>query len=54
MTTTDRAPAQYCPYCGETDLWPSEEGHGSWICRACNRVFTVRFVGIASRPGSSS
>jgi transposase-like protein len=43
----NRAPAQYCPYCGETNLWPHEESHGAWTCRDCNRVFAVRFIGIA-------
>ena len=45
----NRAPAQYCPYCGETNLWPHEESHGAWTCRDCNRVFAVRFIGIARR-----
>jgi len=45
----NRAPAQYCPYCGETNLWPHEESHGAWTCRDCNRVFAVRFIGIGSR-----
>jgi len=45
----NRAPAQYCPYCGETNLWPHEESHGAWSCRDCNRVFAVRFIGIARR-----
>ncbi len=42
-----RAPANYCPYCGETNLWPHEESHGAWSCRDCRRVFAVRFVGLA-------
>ena len=54
-----RAPAQYCPYCGETDLWPHEESHGAWSCRDCRRVFAVRFIGLAGRgdlprPGDSA
>ena len=48
----NRAPAQYCPYCGETNLWPHEDSHGAWSCRDCNRVFAVRFVGIAPRSSS--
>ena len=43
----NRAPAQYCPYCGETNLWPHEESHGAWTCRDCRRVFAVRFIGLA-------
>ena len=48
----NRAPAQYCPYCGETNLWPHEDSHGAWTCRDCNRVFAVRFIGIAGRSSS--
>ena len=43
----NRAPAQYCPYCGETNLWPHEESHGAWTCRDCRRVFAVRFIGLS-------
>ena len=42
----NRAPAQYCPYCGETNLWPHEDSHGAWTCRDCRRVFAVRFIGL--------
>lgn len=49
MSAPTRSPAQYCPYCGETNLWPHEEGHGTWSCRDCRRVFAVRFVGVAGR-----
>jgi hypothetical protein len=45
----NRAPAQYCPYCGETNLWPDESSHGAWSCRDCLRVFAVRFIGLAGR-----
>ncbi len=45
----DRAPAQYCAYCGETNLWPHEASHGCWECRDCGRVFTVTFVGLSGR-----
>ena len=48
----NRAPAQYCPYCGETNLWPHEDSHGAWSCRDCNRVFAVRFIGIARRSSA--
>jgi transposase-like protein len=53
MTET-RAPAQYCPYCGETNLWPHEDSHGAWSCHDCLRVFAVRFIGIAGRGAASS
>jgi transposase-like protein len=36
----------FCPYCGEEDLRPNESSHGAWECRACVRVFSVRFVGM--------
>jgi ribosomal protein L37AE/L43A len=46
---TERAAPFYCPYCGEEDLRPSEEGHGAWECRGCLRVFTLKYVGLRSR-----
>ena len=49
----NRAPAQYCPYCGETNLWPHEESHGAWTCRDCRRVFAVRFIGLAGTATGS-
>ena len=52
--TESRAPAQYCPYCGETNLWPHEDSHGAWSCRDCLRVFAVRFIGIAGRGAAPS
>ena len=50
----NRAPAQYCPYCGETNLWPSESGHGAWSCRDCLRVFSVKFIGLAGRTSTEA
>ena len=50
----NRAPAQYCPYCGETNLWPHEESHGAWTCRDCRRVFAVRFIGLAGTSSTDS
>jgi ribosomal protein L37AE/L43A len=44
-----RAAPLYCPYCGEEDLRPHEDSHGAWECRACTRVFTVKFVGLRRR-----
>jgi predicted RNA-binding Zn-ribbon protein involved in translation (DUF1610 family) len=43
----ERATPFYCPYCGDEDLWPHGETGGGWRCRACARVFTVKFVGLA-------
>jgi ribosomal protein L37AE/L43A len=42
----ERIVPYYCPYCGDEDLRPSEEGHGTWECRACARAFALRFVGL--------
>ena len=41
-----RAVAQHCPYCGEEDLYPSQDAPGAWECRYCTRVFTVKFLGM--------
>ncbi|MEQ4303362.1 hypothetical protein ABNF97_18580 [Plantactinospora sp. B6F1] len=46
MSGETRAAPLYCPYCGEEDLRPNEAAHGAWECRACARVFTVRFTGL--------
>ena len=40
----------HCPYCGEQDLWPHDETHGSWECRGCLRAFTLKMLGLV-RPG---
>ena len=41
-----RAVPFYCPFCAEEDLFPAEETHGSWHCRSCTRVFSLRLVGL--------
>ncbi len=46
---SDRVVPFYCPYCGDEDLRPHEDTHGAWECRACARVFTIRFTGLLSR-----
>ncbi|GAA2057950.1 MULTISPECIES: hypothetical protein [Streptomyces] len=43
---SERAAPHYCPYCGDEDLRPSEEGHGTWECAACNRAFRLNFLGL--------
>lgn len=43
---SERAAPFYCPYCGEEDLRPSEEGPGAWECADCNRAFRVKFLGL--------
>ncbi len=54
LMSENRAPAQYCPYCGETNLWPHEESHGAWSCRDCRRVFAVRFIGLAGAGNAAA
>jgi ribosomal protein L37AE/L43A len=53
---SERAAPFYCPYCGDEDLRPSEEGgHGAWECRACSRAFKLSFLGLlARRPAADS
>ncbi|MDI5964208.1 hypothetical protein POF50_020735 [Streptomyces sp. SL13] len=46
---SERAAPFYCPYCGDEDLRPSEEGHGAWECAACNRAFQLKFLGLLAR-----
>jgi len=45
----ERAVPFHCPYCGEEDLFPREDG---WECRACLRAFAVTFLGQVRRPSS--
>ncbi|MFH8220458.1 hypothetical protein ACH4C2_19205 [Streptomyces sp. NPDC018057] len=46
---SERAAPFYCPYCGEEDLRPGEQGHGAWECGACNRAFRLKFLGLLAR-----
>ncbi|MET8471375.1 hypothetical protein ABZY90_25045 [Streptomyces sp. NPDC006422] len=46
---SERAAPFFCPYCGDEDLRPGEEGHGAWECGACNRAFTLRFRGLLTK-----
>jgi hypothetical protein len=48
---SQRAVPFHCPYCGETDLWPSEEGHGAWECRGCLRAFKLSMIGLVRPTG---
>ncbi|MFF5991569.1 Insertion element protein [Prauserella flavalba] len=43
-STPTRATAFYCPYCGDEDLRPEE--NGAWLCSSCRRVFSVTFIGL--------
>ncbi|MCU0283719.1 MAG: hypothetical protein MUD13_07460 [Candidatus Nanopelagicales bacterium] len=40
----------HCPFCAEEDLRPHGTTHGAWHCRACLRVFAVRFLGLEAPP----
>lgn len=46
---SERAAPFYCPYCGDEDLRPNEEGHGAWECAACNRAFRLSFLGLLAK-----
>ncbi|MDO0925129.1 hypothetical protein QQY24_06725 [Streptomyces sp. TG1A-8] len=46
---SERAAPFYCPYCGDEDLRPHEQGHGAWECAACNRAFQLKFLGLLAR-----
>ena len=58
---SERAAPFYCPYCGDEDLRPTDEGRGSsraseaergggaWECGACNRAFQLTFLGLLAR-----
>ncbi|MEU4093420.1 hypothetical protein [Streptomyces sp. NPDC026673] len=46
---SERAAPFYCPYCGDEDLHPAEQGHGAWECRSCNRAFQLKFLGLLAR-----
>ncbi|MFN8082386.1 MAG: hypothetical protein U0Q19_22750 [Kineosporiaceae bacterium] len=37
-----RAAVNHCPFCGESDLRPTDAEHvGDWYCRSCLRLFAV-------------
>jgi ribosomal protein L37AE/L43A len=48
---SDRVSPFHCPYCGEEDLRPHGDAHGTWECRACTRVFSLRFLGLSAPAG---
>lgn len=43
---SERAAPFHCPYCGDEDLRPGEQGHGAWECAACSRAFQLKFLGL--------
>jgi len=52
--SSTRAVPYVCPFCGEEDLRPVEQGR--WHCRSCLRVFGLTFHGLlrTTPPGSST
>lgn len=51
---SERAAPFYCPYCGDEDLRPHEEGHGAWLCAACRRAFTLKYLGLVFQEAPAS
>ena len=47
MTAHNRMAPQYCPYCADQDLRPSEDAPAAWECRGCLRIFAVSFVAVS-------
>ncbi|MBB4682541.1 ribosomal protein L37AE/L43A [Amycolatopsis jiangsuensis] len=45
LTGTERAVPYYCPFCGDEDLRPADDG--DWLCAACRRRFSVKFHGLS-------
>ncbi|MFL6161225.1 MAG: hypothetical protein ACJ74U_03265 [Jatrophihabitantaceae bacterium] len=45
---SERAAPFHCPYCSDEDLRPFGETHGQWRCGACQRVFALKYLGIAA------
>lgn len=54
MSGASRGIPFHCPYCGDENLRPSEEGHGAWECHACLRAFTLKMLGMVARPTLSA
>ncbi|MBT3152127.1 hypothetical protein HTV45_14760 [Streptomyces sp. CHD11] len=46
---SERAAPFHCPYCGDEDLRPGEQSHGTWECGGCNRAFQLKFLGLLAR-----
>ena len=51
---SERAVPFHCPYCGDENLRPSEEGHGAWECHACLRAFSLKYIGLLRPTGATS
>ncbi|MEV6968885.1 hypothetical protein AB0M47_27575 [Hamadaea sp. NPDC051192] len=54
MSSGDRAFPSYCPYCGDEDLRPHSDVHGTWECRSCTRVFSLKFLGLLNPSEAQS
>jgi len=48
---SERVVPQHCPYCGETTLFPQEQG---WECRSCLRAFSVSYQGMIRPTGGTA
>lgn len=46
MSDPERTVPYFCPYCGGEDIRPHSDQHGTWECRECTRVFSVKFLGL--------
>ncbi|MFE0640751.1 hypothetical protein ACFW2Y_03865 [Streptomyces sp. NPDC058877] len=51
---SERAAPFFCPYCGDEDLRPNEQGHGAWECAACSRAFQLKFLGLLAPTTSGT
>jgi predicted RNA-binding Zn-ribbon protein involved in translation (DUF1610 family) len=47
---TPRAVPFYCPFCGEQDIRPSEEG-SSYRCQVCDRTWEIRITRVGPGAG---
>lgn len=43
--STARAVPFYCPYCGDEDLRPLGDAHGTWWCQSCRRAWKLSMIG---------
>jgi len=50
---TSRAVPFHCPYCGDENLRPSEEGHGAWECHSCLRAFSLNMLCLLPHPSTA-
>jgi hypothetical protein len=48
---TQRAVPFFCPYCGDEDIQPYGERHGSWWCQSCRRAWTLSMIGTGTPGG---